>query len=61
MCSSDLETRTPRKVANVAPVTRSTAPKQIRLTITQASLAKRLGLTNEAYAKELMKLETRNG
>ena len=55
------ETRTPRKVANVAPVTRSTAPKQIRLTTTQASLAKRLGLTNEAYAKELMKLETRNG
>ena len=46
------------KPANVvAPATRSTAPKQIRLTSTQVALAKRLGLTNEAYAKELMKLE----
>jgi hypothetical protein len=46
------------KPANVvAPATRSTAPKQIRLTQTQVALAKRLGLTNEAYARELMKLE----
>ena len=46
------------KSANVvAPATRSTAPKQIRLTSTQVALAKRLGLTNEAYARELMKLE----
>lgn len=46
------------KPANVvAPATRSTAPKQIRLTSTQVALAKRLGLTNEAYARELMKLE----
>lgn len=47
-----------QKAANVvAPATRSTAPKQIRLTATQVALAKRLGLSNEAYAKELMKLE----
>jgi hypothetical protein len=46
------------KPANVvAPATRSTAPKQVRLTQTQVALAKRLGLTNEAYARELMKLE----
>jgi len=49
------------KPANVvAPATRSTAPKQIRLTQTQVALAKRLGLTNEAYAKELIKLQENN-
>ena len=47
------------KPANVvAPVTRSTAPRQIRLTPTQVMLAKKLGLSNEQYARELMKLET---
>jgi hypothetical protein len=47
-----------QKAANVvAPATRSTAPKQIRLTQTQVALAKRLGLSNEAYARELIKLE----
>jgi hypothetical protein len=47
-----------RKPASVvAPVTRSTAPRQVRLTATQVNLAKKLGLTNEAYARELMKLE----
>ena len=46
------------KPANVvAPVTRSTAPRQVRLTSSQVALAKRLGLSNEQYAKELMKLE----
>lgn len=59
--TKDSEPKSPRKSANVAPVTRSTAPRQIRLTTTQVALAKRLGLTNEAYAKELMKLENRNG
>lgn len=47
------------KPANVvAPVTRSTAPRQIRLTSSQVALAKKLGLSNEQYAKELMKLES---
>ena len=47
------------KPANVvAPVTRGTAPRQVRLTPTQVALAKRLGLSNEQYARELMKLET---
>lgn len=50
------------KQANVvAPVTRSTAPRQVRLTPTQVALAKKLGLSNEQYAKELMKLENDNG
>jgi hypothetical protein len=42
-----------RKSSNVvAPATRSTAPKKIRLTQTQLTLAKRLGLTPEKYAKQ---------
>jgi hypothetical protein len=45
----------------VAPVTRSTAPRQVRLTPSQVSLAKKLGLSNEQYARELMKLENNNG
>lgn len=46
------------KPANVvAPVTRATAPRQVRLTPTQVAIAKKLGLSNEQYAKELMKLE----
>lgn len=45
----------------VAPATRSTAPKKVRLTNTQLALAKKLGLTPEQYAREAMKLETRNG
>lgn len=44
----------------VAPVTRSSAPRQVRLTPTQVALAKRLGLSNEQYARELMKLENNN-
>jgi len=52
----------PRKAANVvAPATRSTAPKQVRLSASQAAIAKRLGLTNEAYAREVIKLENYNG
>lgn len=47
-----------QKAANVvAPVTRGTAPRQVRLTPTQVAIAKKLGLSNEQYARELMKLE----
>ena len=54
----EAEKPTRTKPANVvAPVTRSTAPRQVRLTPTQVALAKKLGLSNEQYAKELMKLE----
>jgi hypothetical protein len=41
----------PKKSNVVAPATRSTAPKKIVLTKTQVQLAKRLGLTNEQYAR----------
>ena len=43
------------KSNNVAPATRSTAPRKIVLTQTQVNLAKRLGLTNEQYAREAAK------
>jgi len=45
----------------VAPASRSTSPKKIRLTKTQVALANKLGLTPEQYARELTKLEARNG
>jgi len=55
----EAEKPTRTKPANVvAPVTRSSAPRQIRLTPTQVALAKKLGLSNEQYARELMKLES---
>ena len=48
------EVNKPRKRSNVvAPATRSTAPKKIRLTQTQYELSKRLGITPEQYAKQV--------
>ena len=41
----------------VAPATRSTSPKKIVLKQSQLTIAKRLGITPEQYAKEFMKLE----
>jgi len=43
----------------VASAKRSTAPKQIKLTATQAALAKKFKLTPEQYAREVLKLENR--
>jgi hypothetical protein len=40
-----------KKSTVVAPATRSTAPKKIVLTQSQVNIAKRLGLTNEQYAR----------
>lgn len=48
-----------KKATVVAPATRSTASKKIVLTQTQVNIAKRLGLTPEAYAKEVAKLNQR--
>jgi len=45
----------------VAPATRSTSPKKIRLTTSQVQIAKKLGLTPEQYAREITKLEAQNG
>ena len=48
------EVEKPRKRSNVvAPATRSTASKKVRLTQTQYRLSKRLGLTPEQYAKQV--------
>lgn len=60
----EVETREPTKskpAAVVAPVTRTTSSKKIRLTTSQVNLAKKLGLSPEQYAKEMIKLENRNG
>lgn len=45
----------------VAPATRSTAPRQVRLSSSEAATARALGITPEAYAREKMKLENSNG
>ena len=45
----------------VAPATRSTAPKKVKLTKTQVALAKKFGITPEQYARETLKLENANG
>ena len=51
-----------RKPSNVvAPATRSTAPRKVRLSKTQVAFAKKLKLTPEQYAREMIKLENANG
>jgi hypothetical protein len=45
----------------VASATRSTSSKQIRLKPSQIALARKLGLSPEQYARELIKMEARNG
>jgi len=45
----------------VAPASRSTSSKRIVLTQRQVSLAKKLGLTPEQYAREQKRLENQNG
>lgn len=48
-----VEAPTPRPKSNVAPATRSTAPKKIVLTQTQVNIAKKLGVPLELYAKKV--------
>jgi hypothetical protein len=43
----------------VAPATRSTSSNKIKLSQSQVQLAKKLGLSPEIYAKEVLKLENR--
>lgn len=45
----------------VASAQRSSAPKKIRLSLTQQNVAKRLGIPLELYAKKLAELENSNG
>jgi len=50
----EIEEEKPKRRANVvAPATRSTAPKKVRLTQTQVAIAKRLGVPLELYAKKV--------
>jgi hypothetical protein len=51
-----------KKPANVvAPATRTTGAKKIRLTQTQVAFARRIGVPLEDYAKEIAKLGKENG
>ncbi|MFM2134437.1 MAG: hypothetical protein RL156_1718 [Bacteroidota bacterium] len=56
----DSDAPPPKKSTVVAPATRSTASKKIVLTQTQVNIARRLGLSPEAYAKEVAKLNRGN-
>jgi hypothetical protein len=49
----EVETRKPSNV--VAPATRSTSSKKVKLKTSQINLARKLGLTPEQYAQELIK------
>lgn len=44
----------------VAPAGRSTSPRRVRLTSSQVSLARKLGITPEQYAKEVKRMESEN-
>ena len=60
--ASEVEVQKPQKSKPstvVASAKRSTAPKSIKLTQTQAALAKKFKLTPEQYAREVLKLENR--
>ena len=59
--TSQSGSRTERTSTVVAPATRSTGSKKIVLKQSQLSVAKKLGLTPEQYARELMKMEANNG
>ena len=51
--SEEPEVERPKRKSNVvAPATRSTAPKKVKLTQTQVALANRLGVPLEEYAKQ---------
>lgn len=60
--SKPVRTATSRRVPVVAPAKRSSgsAPRKVQLTATQVALAKRLGLTPQQYASQVMK-EMGNG
>lgn len=50
------------KPANVvAPATRSTSPKKVKLSASQAAIAKRLGVPLELYAKKVAEQEKMEG
>ena len=61
--SDSRQKRSPRTPSSVvAPATRSNggAPRKVQLTATQVRLAKRLGVTPEQYARQVLELERAN-
>ena len=57
--SSTAPARKPASV--VAPASRSTGPRRVALTPTQAALVKKFNLDPQKYAQEVLKLEAQNG
>ena len=53
--------RTERPATVVAPVSRSTTSKKVKLSQSQLNVIKKMGITPEQYVKEQMKLERANG
>lgn len=53
--------RQARPATVVAPASRSTTATKVKLTTSQAAAARRLGVPEELYAKEFLKLERNNG
>jgi hypothetical protein len=60
---TETKVETPRTKPStvVAPATRSTAPKKVKLKQSQMDTIKKLGITPEQYVREFMKLENANG
>lgn len=56
----ETEPQKPQKKTStvVAPATRSTSSKQVKLKTSEQAIAKKLGLTNEQYVREMLKLES---
>jgi hypothetical protein len=59
--TSNQRASNPTRSVVVAPATRSTAPKKVTLSPTQIALSKKWGITPEQYAREVLKLEAKNG
>lgn len=51
----------PKPATVVAPATRSTAPKKVKLRQSQLTLIKKLNITPEQYVREYLKTENQNG
>jgi len=56
----ETEPQKPQKKTStvVAPATRSTSSKQVKLKTSEQAIAKKLGSTNEQYVREMLKLES---
>jgi len=59
--AEEQEDRPSRKSSVVAPATRTTSAKRVRLTPGELNLAKKFNLTPEQFAAEKIKLEAANG